>query len=382
MNKSLKSSLIASVLSLSVIVSTPAFGAPASIANGDFELGDNGATSIEGWTSVNERINLGVSEIAGCVTEDTSNYSILRDYLAYAVKELYSEEEIEDAEVDGEWYRFYNFLDENMDSVLIGGYRLGYAEDSDENYTIFLETDDTTTPRERLFEENWSSAQRQAVVALADPTVANDALADDWSQLNFNTGLRSNSESSAFEEDWQSFDESLAWDSQFVELYSDMNSDDASAQEDGYVVHGPAIYSDEFSAKTIDDLSFSYAASADGDDFKVFGYLLNTADCSQSEVLDTTGENQAWETVTAAIPADGDYRFVFVSGTYDQSWGGVAGATMFVDDAVLSPNAERAAEAAALAETGADFDWLLVAGLTSAAVGSGLVVASRRRRIS
>jgi LPXTG-motif cell wall-anchored protein len=55
---------------------------------------------------------------------------------------------------------------------------------------------------------------------------------------------------------------------------------------------------------------------------------------------------------------------------------------MYLDDVTLAPNAERVAAAqTTLAKTGGDFTWLLVPGLMAAVVGSGLVAASRRKRI-
>jgi LPXTG-motif cell wall-anchored protein len=449
MNKSLKSSLIASVLSFSVIVSTPAFGAPASITNGDFEDGLNLATSIEGWTTLNQRIDLGTTSIAGCLTEDTSDYSNLREFFAEAGKEFFDDIVVEtdgtfeykifvndgvtitsaSANADGDEVTFtanndYQVGDfvtvawggsvawqvegaevtfANSTSFKVGGsfptiqgtdsadggtansfvtasnLPFGYRDDGDVE-TAFLQLDFGLDPSQRLYYQDWSEAQRAAVGEMTrDPEVAKDSLEIpfDDGEPEYRSGLRTNTPEAEYDDDWQSYNELFARDSQFVSLWSDMDAAGESMNRLGYVLHGPAIYSDEFSAKTVDDLSFSFAASDDGDDFKVFGYLLNTADCSQTEVLDATGETQVWETVTAAIPADGTYRFVFVAGTYDQNWGSGSGAVLFLDDAILAPNLERLA----LAQTGSDLQWLLVAGLTAAVVGSGLLVASRRKRV-
>ena len=122
-----------------------------------------------------------------------------------------------------------------------------------------------------------------------------------------------------------------------------------TATPGGYVVHGPAVYSEPFSAKTIDDLKISWAAAANGDDYAVLAYLLNTATCAQTEVIDSTGASSLWQEQIVAIPSDGNYRFVFVSGTYDKTHGTVAGGTMYLDDILLTVNEERAAEAAAAA---------------------------------
>ena len=129
-----------------------------------------------------------------------------------------------------------------------------------------------------------------------------------------------------------------------VKLQSNMR-----ATPGGYVVHGPAIYSEPFSAKTIDDLTISWAAADNGDDYAVLGYLLNTSTCAQTEVIDSTGASSLWQDQTVAIPSNGTYRFVFVSGTYDKTHGTVAGGTMYLDDILLTVNQARAAEEAAAA---------------------------------
>lgn len=124
-------------------------------------------------------------------------------------------------------------------------------------------------------------------------------------------------------------------------------SSTVTANPGGFVFHGPAIVSDEFSAKTIDDLRLDWAAEAKQDDYKVFGYLLNTATCQQTEVIDSTGLQSNWQTVSVAIPSNGRYKFVFVAGTFDKTFGTVAGADLYLDNIVLTVNEARAAEEAA-----------------------------------
>ncbi|WP_374245138.1 DUF4347 domain-containing protein, partial [Zoogloea sp.] len=89
------------------------------------------------------------------------------------------------------------------------------------------------------------------------------------------------------------------------------------------VVHGPAVYSDTFSASAGDKIYFDWRAYAGADAFDVFGYILNTATGATTTVLDATGTSTAastnWATASATIGTSGTYRFVFVSGTYDFS---------------------------------------------------------------
>jgi hypothetical protein len=440
MKKHLAFSLIASLLSLTLIVSTPAVAAPTSIANGDFEIEESQPDTITGWTTLNERIDLGTDSIAGCTSVDTSDYSNFNEYYAEAGREYFDNKEYDfddiydydvfvnwdftidsgtvneegtaitytgtnsydigdvvrvewdedsfdgtpegDAVFDGEVtasdrstftvegdYDFYagetssgGGRSSSDDYVTALGLIFGFGDDGD-NQIAFLQT---SLDSARIFEEDWTSAQRAAVIAqMRDPEVAQDSL------------------TITFEDEPEFSIDLLTDESQYLSLFSDMGADTrVNLNSRGYVVHGPAVFSQEFTANTVDDLSFKWSASEDGDDYKVFGYLLNTADCTQTEVLDSTGGAQEWETVTVAIPSNGTYRFVFVSGTYDQNWGSGAGAVMYLDDVTLAPNAERVAAAqTTLAKTGGDFTWLLVPGLMAAVVGSGLVAASRRKRI-
>ncbi|MFN4002604.1 hypothetical protein [Microcella sp.] len=114
-----------------------------------------------------------------------------------------------------------------------------------------------------------------------------------------------------------------------LELSSDLGGD-----FDGYVIHGPAIVSAPFTVPAGRQISLDWKAVDDSDDFHVFGYLLNTSTCAQTEVIDATGELQDWTTTSVEIPSAGTYRFVFVSGSYDKSWGGAAGAYMYIDNIV------------------------------------------------
>jgi LPXTG-motif cell wall-anchored protein len=106
----------------------------------------------------------------------------------------------------------------------------------------------------------------------------------------------------------------------------------------GHVVHGPAVVSADVIQVGPGDttLSFEFAASADMDYYHVYGYLLKS-DCTQIEVFDSVGERSDWRTVTKTIPA-GDYRFVFVAGTYDYTWGELGGALLWIDNILCTDN--------------------------------------------
>ncbi|UAJ79839.1 fibronectin type III domain-containing protein [Leifsonia sp. ZF2019] len=101
------------------------------------------------------------------------------------------------------------------------------------------------------------------------------------------------------------------------------------------VVHGPAVYSDPFPASKGDQIYFDWRAFHGDDAYDVLGYILNSDTGATTPVLDATGVgtgDTAWATVNASIPADGDYRFVFVAGTFDFTCGKAAGASLFIDN--------------------------------------------------
>ncbi|MET1156516.1 fibronectin type III domain-containing protein [Arthrobacter sp.] len=99
------------------------------------------------------------------------------------------------------------------------------------------------------------------------------------------------------------------------------------------VVHGPAIYSDTFEAAVNDEIYFDWRAYAGSDSYHVFGSIIDEVG-NQTEVLDAWGSemNTSWVTKATTIPADGSYRFVFVAGTFDQTCGRAAGASLVIDN--------------------------------------------------
>ncbi len=100
------------------------------------------------------------------------------------------------------------------------------------------------------------------------------------------------------------------------------------------ILHGPYVISDN--AVTLaagDSVSFDWEANYVTDDYDVFGYLLDKNTGQVIELLDSTGTTGSG-TVTKSIGVgqDGDYNFVFISGTYDASGLFAAGAEFYIDN--------------------------------------------------
>ncbi len=109
----------------------------------------------------------------------------------------------------------------------------------------------------------------------------------------------------------------------------------------GYcIIRGPYVVSQSTVALSAgDSVSFQWKAEGGSDAFDVYGYLLNTSTGATLQLLNQTGANASattpWATVSrtmsGADPA-GNYRFVFVSGSWDATGGRALGARLLIDD--------------------------------------------------
>ena len=109
--------------------------------------------------------------------------------------------------------------------------------------------------------------------------------------------------------------------------------------EAGYeVIRGPYVHSTgTVSLEAGDEVAFSWKAEGGGDAYDVFGYIVNVNDASDYQViLDATGNSPraqtAWARESVSADSAGEYRFVFVSGTFDATGGEVLGAQLYIDD--------------------------------------------------
>lgn len=107
------------------------------------------------------------------------------------------------------------------------------------------------------------------------------------------------------------------------------------------VVHGPYVVSEQsvpLDAGSI--VSFDWKAQGGVDSFDVYAYLLNTDTGQNITLLNRTGITSNWTTSTTTVPQAGNYKFVFVSGTYDQTGGTMAGAQLTIDNVRVNGSAE------------------------------------------
>jgi plastocyanin len=110
----------------------------------------------------------------------------------------------------------------------------------------------------------------------------------------------------------------------------------------GYdVVRGPYIYSNGTASLSAgDQVSFEWQAQGGGDAYDVYGYIVDVNTGHIETLLNETGNSTSasttWATKAITVSQAGEYRFVFVSGTYDFSGGRAAGAQLFIDDVTVS----------------------------------------------
>ena len=118
------------------------------------------------------------------------------------------------------------------------------------------------------------------------------------------------------------------------------------------VVHGPYMISkDPILIKQGDTITFDWRSIAGGDAYDSYAYLLNVNTGGQLELLDVHGNSTdaqtPWATASVEVPQTGNYKFVFLAGTYDYSGGLAAGGSLYltniqVTPAAPEPNALRA----------------------------------------
>ncbi len=114
------------------------------------------------------------------------------------------------------------------------------------------------------------------------------------------------------------------------------------------VVHGPYVVSQEsVKLSAGDTVSFDWKSKSGGDAYDSYAYLLNVDSGTplagtQIELLDVTGSTSAetaWSKANVVIPdgKDGNYKFVFIAGTYDATGGTVAGGSLYLTNIQINP---------------------------------------------
>jgi hypothetical protein len=111
----------------------------------------------------------------------------------------------------------------------------------------------------------------------------------------------------------------------------------------GATMFGPAIYSNFFINFTAgDSMSFDWKAlpgpggTGSGDAYSIYAYMVEQGTGNYITLLRSAGANASagttWTTTTVAIPTPGAYKFVFIAGSWDSTYGSVIGGQMLIDN--------------------------------------------------
>jgi len=106
----------------------------------------------------------------------------------------------------------------------------------------------------------------------------------------------------------------------------------------GYgVIHGPyAVGNDSVNLEVGDRVDFWWRAAGSADAYDIYAYLLNVDTGATINLINDTGAasetTTAWAQEMRTIGAGqaGDYKFIFVSGSFDFTGGTVLGASLFI----------------------------------------------------
>ena len=110
--------------------------------------------------------------------------------------------------------------------------------------------------------------------------------------------------------------------------------------QNGAVFHGPYVVSDEFMEISAGaEVSFDWSAVSGGDAYDIYGYLLKD-DGTTVELIDTNGKERdtGSDSVSKIVTTSGNYKFVFVAGTFDESFGTYVGSSFDIKNVSVTGN--------------------------------------------
>ena len=108
------------------------------------------------------------------------------------------------------------------------------------------------------------------------------------------------------------------------------------------VIRGPYLESEKAINISKDaTITVKWDAAGGSDAYDVFGYLINVDNGESQTIMNETSNSTAGTTTqesTVTINKSGQYKFVFVSGTYDLTGGQALGATLNINEIVINNN--------------------------------------------
>jgi|GEM_PF-2424850 Fibronectin type III domain./S-layer homology domain. len=117
--------------------------------------------------------------------------------------------------------------------------------------------------------------------------------------------------------------------------------------------HGPSVKSNTFEASQGDTVALNWYAMDSGDDYDVYGYLIDESTGDRTQLFYQRGDNTGgWQSIQATIPKYSNrFRFEFICGTYDATGGKAVGSLMFIDNVRVFSALANAATATSIARS-------------------------------
>ena len=113
-----------------------------------------------------------------------------------------------------------------------------------------------------------------------------------------------------------------------------------TTDQGGDIVHGPYVVSNQSTfIEAGRSVSFKWRAQGGSDAYDVYAYVVDTSSGLTFELLNETGSgttDTGWQNRTVPITTSGNYKFVFSSGTFDETFGQAAGASLYIDDILVT----------------------------------------------
>lgn len=105
----------------------------------------------------------------------------------------------------------------------------------------------------------------------------------------------------------------------------------------GAALYGPALYSNFFvNYNSGDSVAFDWKALPGTDAYTIFAYMVEKDTGNYVNLLRSWGANATsgttWTTTTVPIATTGAYKFVFVAGSWDSTFGEYVGGQMLIDN--------------------------------------------------
>lgn len=336
---------------------TAAGAAPGSIGNGDFEADPVGAGTVTGWTVHQDLVDLGVTSLGGCVSQDTTSYTGLRDWDDH-VRPV----PVRDVPVGAQEQLLHPVTGDEVWIDAAGLPTTAGSPGARQVFHGFAPGDGTESFRDFYVYEggvaywrtNWGQATgswdlvtgfRAAVEPWYDEAPDRALRADDVPPAAERWFYRADPEvvggivgATQDPDSWYTVDPLPRSRALALSTW-------AMTWEPGVVVHGPAAVSDPFAVGSDRTVALDWVApssiggfmDSSVQDHHVLAYVLDVDTCRPYELLDSTGGTTDWQTASVALPAAGTYRVVVVAGGYDRDWSGSASSLLYVDDVRVVP---------------------------------------------